>query len=166
MGFCLISVKPGVVWRKYPWCVFTACVHVWISKPTHTHKKNNAWDVEMLFWYLFYFASLSVFALLCAVCEVKMTDIKMLIHQDMLRRKKFGQVCSKAIKYWAALCCLFCLLPCYQYSTAELEMFLVLWNPITIEMVRKRALSSPGEREPWKRSKGHWVYVLYTRPLL
>lgn len=95
----------------------------------------------------------------------------MLIHQDMLRRTKcalfFGLVASSPQRPLSTeQLCAVCLACLHVHSTVEFQMLLVLWNPVTIETIRKRALSSPGETEPRKRNEGHWVYVLYTRPLL
>lgn len=108
-----------------------------------------------------YFSTYSVFCVTIHCCiitdytvrKVKMTDIKMLIHQDMLRRTTCalfcGLVVSSAQRLLSTeqLCAVH--FACLQVlSTVEFEMFSVLWNPVTIEMVRKRALSSPGVKEP------------------
>ncbi len=114
-----------------------------------------------------YFSTYSVFCFMIhcciitdyTVCKVKMTDIKIIIHQDMLRRTTCalfcGLVASSAQRPLSTekLCAVY--FACLQVlSTVEFEMFSVLWNSVTIEMVRKRELSSPGEKEPRKRNKG------------
>lgn len=95
----------------------------------------------------------------------------MLIHQDMLRRTKCalfsGLVASPPQRPLSTeQLCAVCFACLHVLSTVEFQMLLVLWNPVTIEMIRKRALLSPGETEPRKRNEGHWVCVLCTRPLL
>lgn len=93
------------------------------------------------------------------VCKVKMTGIKILIHQGMLRRTTCalfcGLVAHSAQRPFSTekLCIVY--FACLQdLSTVKFEMFSVLWNSVTIEMVRKRSLSSPGEKEPRKRNEG------------